>query len=325
MAFDPYSPCPCGSGKKFKWCCQDIYSEVEQAFSQFNAGQHDAALQRLADLTKAHPTNPEAFGRYAQLLALSGKPEEAEAALDKAFAINPSYPYGYMLRGQFRMAEGELMGALILLRKAADVYSPEAKDSLAYVLELVADLEMRLNRPVAARAILQQALRLQAGNAELREAFESLFGEKSRLPMCARKEYAFRKLAGNSADVLAKAGTGKLSDARDAFHQWTESHADDAAGWFNLGVVRAWLGENVPAIEALARSVELDGDEANTTEAWALAEVLHCGEGQEEDADYCEHRAIFTIRDANPVLQLMQSWESQKRLVGVRAAKIKAC
>jgi uncharacterized protein YecA (UPF0149 family) len=22
-AIDPYAPCPCGSGKKYKWCCRD--------------------------------------------------------------------------------------------------------------------------------------------------------------------------------------------------------------------------------------------------------------------------------------------------------------
>ncbi|MFL5327970.1 MAG: tetratricopeptide repeat protein [Gemmataceae bacterium] len=322
MAIDPYASCLCGSGKKFKWCCQDIHSEVDQAFAQFNAGQHEAAIRRLEDLTKAHPSNPEAWGRYAQGLGLDGRLDQAEAALEKAFAINPHYAFGYLLRGQFRMAETELLGALMLLRKAADLYSPEAKEPLSYVFELIGDLEMRVNRPVAARAALQKVMLLQPNNTELKQAFETIFGEGSRLPACARKEYTLRSPNPAPAEwgtLLESAATGKLADARDAFVRWTEAHADDAAGWFNLGLVRAWLGENPPAVEALTKSVELENDEAKTTEAWALAEVLRSGEGQEADADYCENRAIFTVRDPNPMMAVLQHWETQRRLVGVRS------
>jgi tetratricopeptide (TPR) repeat protein len=254
MAIDPYSSCPCGSGKKFKWCCQDIHGEVDKAFTQHNAGQHEGAIQTLRGLTAQHPGNPEAWGRFAQLLGLNGKSEEAEAALEKAFAINPAYAFGYLLRGQFRMAEGEIIGALLLYRKAADLYSPEAHDPLSYILELIADLEMRLNRPVAARAALARACKLQPANAELKQAFDGLFGDASRLPACARREYTFRAPAAPSAEwatLLERAATGRLSDARDAFAQWTQGHPDDPAGWFNLGLAKAWLGDNAEALDAL--------------------------------------------------------------------------
>ena len=28
---DPYAACPCGSGQKFKWCCQKIEPFAERA------------------------------------------------------------------------------------------------------------------------------------------------------------------------------------------------------------------------------------------------------------------------------------------------------
>src|SRR5262245_21587703 len=109
MAIDPYASCPCGSGKKFKWCCQPIHSEIEQAFAQHNAGQFEAALKSMEAVVSAHEGNPEAWGRQAQLLALNGKVDEAEKALDKAFALNPNYAFGYLLRGQYRLNEGEIV------------------------------------------------------------------------------------------------------------------------------------------------------------------------------------------------------------------------
>ena len=48
---------------------------------------------------------------------------------------------------------GELSGALLLARKAAEAYAPEAKAYLAEVYTVIFECEMRRNRPVAARAI----------------------------------------------------------------------------------------------------------------------------------------------------------------------------
>src|SRR6266581_3195340 len=120
MELNPYSPCPCGSGKQFKWCCQPIHRQITRVF------QLD---------------------------------EEAEHALDEAFRINADYAFGYFLKGQFRLNEGEIAGALILLRKAAELYSPEAHDILASVQVTIFDCEMKLNHPFAAHAAVELALK----------------------------------------------------------------------------------------------------------------------------------------------------------------------
>src|SRR5689334_20565071 len=111
---EAYSPCPCGSGKKFKWCCQPIYVDINRAMEQEANGQHDAALRILEDLTHRHEGNPEAWGQKAKLLYNLGKTEEAEAALQKAFSINPNYPFGLLLQASLRYGEGEIPGALLL-------------------------------------------------------------------------------------------------------------------------------------------------------------------------------------------------------------------
>src|SRR5262249_33208296 len=152
----------------------------ERAFHQDAEGQHETALRIMNEVVTAHSGNPEAWGQQAVLLYRNGKVEEAEAALQKAFEINPNYPYGLFLRGTFRYQEGEVPGALLLLRKAAEAYDPEARDLLAQVYSLIYDCEMRLNRPVAARAALRVVLHLQPSQ-EVRDDFEAVFGEKGRL------------------------------------------------------------------------------------------------------------------------------------------------
>ena len=163
MTLDPYAPCPCGSGKKFKWCCQPIYAKINRAFEQDAQGQHDAALRIMDEVTAEHSGNPEAWGQKAKLLYGHGKVEQAEEALEKAFAVNRNYPYGLLLRAAFRFQEGEVPGALLLARRAADAYDPEARDYLAEAYSLVYECEMKLNRPVAARAALQDRAASAAG------------------------------------------------------------------------------------------------------------------------------------------------------------------
>jgi tetratricopeptide (TPR) repeat protein len=325
---DPYASCPCGSGKKFKWCCQPIHADIERAVRQEQEGQHEAALQLMEQVVRQHPANPEALGQQARLLYQNGQLEAAETALQKAFDLSPTYPFGHLLRGLFRHHEGELPGALLLFRKAAEFYDPQAHDALAQVYVFIGDCEMKLNRPVAARAALQIALRCDPANEDLRQNFETAFGDQSPLPPAARQAYAFlgpapgvggsRRAAWDR--VLADTGP-RLADAARVFEQLTAEDGDDAAAWYNLGLARAWLGDNARALDALDRYVEREADEARAAAAWTLAEVLRLGYGLEDRADYREYSVSYQLRDPNPLLHLLNEWERDHRLVGVQASQ----
>ncbi len=312
MAIDLYASCPCGSGKKFKWCCQPIHAEIERAFQQEAQGQHELALRLMDEIIQGHPDNPEAYGRKAQLLYQNERADDAEAALQKAFELNPKYPFGHLLKGIFRFQEGEVPGALILFRKAADYYDPHAFDLIAQAHEYIADCELKMNRPVAARAALQIALASNPNEQELRGHFDNLFGEKGRLPLSARKEYAFRPPVPASAAAGARLS---LSEAVRLFDEQTKAEPESAAAWFNLGLAKAWLGDNAGALDALDRHVSLEADEAKAGEAWALGEVMRHGAGLEAQADHLDTSALYQMRDGRPVSAVLQEWEAAGRLI----------
>jgi len=323
MPFDLYGPCPCGSGKKFKWCCQPIHVQISKAFEQDEAGQHEAALQTINEVVAQHPDNPEAHGRKAQLLYQMDKAEEAEAALQKALELNPRYAFGHYLRGRFRHYEGEFAGALVLFRKAADLYDQEAHQVLGQVYAAIAECEMRLNRPVAARAAMQIALRHDPGVEAYRKVMDDLFGDQSHLPLSARREYRFLGAAATASPAqrcawqtaLHTAATGKLSDAARAFETLTEADDSDAAAWYDLGLARAWLGNNAAALAALDRYVSLEADDGPAAAAWALAEVLRCGAGAEDQADLVEHSALFQVRNPRQFVQALEGLIKEKRFI----------
>jgi tetratricopeptide (TPR) repeat protein len=329
MALDPYASCPCGSGKKFKWCCQPIHAEIDRAFRQDAEGQHEVALRLMDEVIKAHPDNPEGYGRKAQLLYQNDRAEDAEATLLKAFEVSPKYPFGHLLRGLFRYHEGEVPGALLLFRKAAEYYDPEARDLVGQAYGMIADCELKMNRPVAARAAFRIALACQPSDVEMRESFEAVFGDKGRLPWSARREYAFRPPAPSAGGerraawdrALSVAGQARLSDAARAFDELTKADPEDGAAWHNLGLARAWLGDNAGALEALDAYVQREPDEAKAGEAWALGEVLRLGQGMEEQSDHREYAVVYEIRDPRPVSAVLEEWQRAQRLVAVEAGQ----
>jgi predicted Zn-dependent protease len=327
MPLDPYAPCPCGSGKKFKWCCQPIHVDIDKAFQQEAAGQVEAALRSMEQVTHDHPANPEAWGRKAELLYNAGRTEEAEAALQKAFDINPTYPFGFLLRGSFRRAEGEIPGALLLFRKAADHYDPEAKALLGQIYTLIFDCEMKLNHPVAARAAAQLALRFNPTAEGLREGVDSVFGPKNpNLIAAAKQEYTYlpapagggeRRAAWDAA--LPRASTGKLGDAARAFENLTCADPTDAPAWYNLGLTQAWLGNGTAAVEALDKYVALESDEERAGQAWTLAEVLRLGQGMEDVADYVEYSLTAPLQNPQSFIDALGKLDQDGLLAGASA------
>ncbi|MCE9562443.1 MAG: tetratricopeptide repeat protein [Planctomycetes bacterium] len=316
MSLDPYISCPCGSGKKFKWCCASYYPEVERALALEQQSQHEAALLAMKELTKKHADKPAVWGYYAQFLYNSGQGEQAEEAVSEALKLNPNFGMAHFLRAQFRENEGEVIGALLLYRKAAEGYDPEAHDALTNVYLKIYQHETMLNRPVAARAAIERAVHLQPAVADIREQFEGEFGDESPLPAAARKKYVFRPTA---KPVSAELATGKFGDARKAFEQLTALTPGDPSAWFNLGVVLAWIGEQPKAVEALQKCIDLETDDHRAEEAGALIEVLRCGHGMEAEADNLAHGFIMPIREPNAVMQMLQAWGKGGKLRGVRS------
>lgn len=306
-----YDNCPCGSGKKFKWCCTGYWEQIERGLDLYQQGQMENALRVMDGLAKQHADKPQVWGYYAHILFREEKMEEAEEKLQKAFALDPNFPMGHLLRGLFRQSEGEVIGALLLYRKAAEAYPPEAHDQLSQVYEMIARNELILNRPLACRVALERAVHFSPGDAELREQFESMFGPQARMPACVTKKYTFRP----TAKPVQVSESGRFSDAKAGFEKLTKEVPTDPAAWFNLGLVLAWTGDQGPAVEALNKSLELEYDDTKAEETAAVVEVLRVGQGMEKEGDYAEHRFYFEIRDPQAVSQLLQVWAQEGRMM----------
>jgi tetratricopeptide (TPR) repeat protein len=310
FAMDAYQPCPCGSGKKFKWCCQAFYGEIKRAEQLWENNQREAALNLMQKLSQTHVNSTEVWGRYAEMLVDAQRLEEAEAALDKAMELNPRYARGLILRANLRHQAGEVESALSLYRKA-DEYAPLEDLELRVLVALnIAKLEWLRSRPLATLAALDIAQRLRPDHHEVRELFDRCFGPKSSTPLTLLRRYHLQPLPDTAPASLKEAwqralsagSTGRLHDARRAFETLALSQPRTPAVYWNVALLRAWQGDNAQALESLEIYVRLESDFDKAAEGWHLAEMLRQSAGLEAQSDALEHHVLYRCLDLPAVL-----------------------
>ena len=54
---DPYAPCHCGSGQKYKWCCQSVEAYIERSQRLLDNGQYELAINPLVEGLAKVPDN----------------------------------------------------------------------------------------------------------------------------------------------------------------------------------------------------------------------------------------------------------------------------
>ena len=150
---------------------------------------------------------------------------------------------------------------------------------------------LKHERPLAACASWQRALRVDPDQPAARQALERL-ANSPELPASARKEYRFRAPADpDRRSRWDAAFRGRdLSDLNEAVAAFSMLGADDPADAdapYNQGLCLAWLGRNAEAIGCLDRSVRLgaEADFEAAVAAWTLAAVLRQGAGAEDLTD----------------------------------------
>jgi tetratricopeptide (TPR) repeat protein len=150
---------------------------------------------------------------------------------------------------------------------------------------------LRLQRPLAAWASWQQALRFDPDDHAALEALATL-ESSAELPAAARAVYRFltpadpgRRERWNAR--LEGDGLDDLGNAAEAFRALAADDPTDSDAWLNRALCLAWLGRNTESIACLDVVVGLlaETEPQRAADAWTVAEVLRLGAGAEAEAD----------------------------------------
>src|SRR5258708_20837477 len=94
---DVYQPCPCGSGKKLKFCCQAIVADMVKVSELQQSHQHQAAL-KLLEIVEKKPQPRDVWPRAwvkttkAFLLFSLGQIEEPLRLVGEVLQELPAIP-----------------------------------------------------------------------------------------------------------------------------------------------------------------------------------------------------------------------------------------
>ena len=99
MATDVYQPCPCRSGKKFKFCCLPVNDDMAKIYQSVEHGQLRAAIQALEKLEHGPTLYPQVAIEHANLLMQEKEYSAAKMVLQKLLVQEPNHPLAIALFG----------------------------------------------------------------------------------------------------------------------------------------------------------------------------------------------------------------------------------
>ena len=136
--------CPCGSGKKFKQCCESTggasqpivqanfnpQHALQTAMAQHQVGNLPLAESLYKQVLQALPNQPDALHLLGLIAKQKGDLKTAAQLMRKALAVNPNYVEAYVNLGATLQEQNNLSDAADCYRKAialrpnyAEVYS----------------------------------------------------------------------------------------------------------------------------------------------------------------------------------------------------------
>lgn len=304
-AIDPYAPCPCGSGQKFKWCCQKVEEYVARAQRLLEGNQIDAAIAALDEGLRKAPDNVWLALRKALILVRLRRSPEARPLLEAVIKAHPDHVGAQGLLARVLLeVEGPEAG-VAQLQQALTNAPEDRRPALSTAAQLLGIVLSEMGHVPAARKHLELALAL-AGSDLDEETADTVLN-------------ALRLLEGNpeiplwlrNPDRLSPAPDGLDDDRRQRFTQameWAEQGLwSTAAAAFDLlgadgvptaernaGFCRLWLIDDVAAAAAFRAYIRTLGETTEAVDLEALAQYIT----PPADADLVEQvHLIWTLRD----------------------------
>jgi Tfp pilus assembly protein PilF len=148
-------PCPCGSGKKYKQCCESTglsasvappsfnpQHVLHTAMAQHQTGNLPTAESLYKQVLQANPNQPDALHLLGLIARQKGDLKTAVQLMRKSLSINPNYVEAYVNLGATLHEQDNLQEAADCYRRALELRPnyAEVHSNLGVVLKAQGDL-----------------------------------------------------------------------------------------------------------------------------------------------------------------------------------------
>jgi len=281
MALDVYAPCPCGSGKKLKFCCQNIADEMDRITRLIDDNQFRQALQLLAAVRRKHPDNAWAVTTEALVHLEEGEPAIARDSLHRYLEQHSDQDFATVIYATAVLQADGMDAARKPIHRAFQRAAKKFPAMVAGLARAMAAVMQARGRMLAAREHLALSMKFAPDKAR-QEIFVRLleFDNDETIPYPLRSVHPLPQIAGDEAatqevkKALKYASVGCWNTAADVLSKLAESLPDNAELQHCLGLCRAWDGNEELAAGSLHRAAQLYSDRATATECETLAQLL---------------------------------------------------
>jgi tetratricopeptide (TPR) repeat protein len=314
MPVDPYAMCPCGSGKKLKFCCSDLVGEIEKIHRMIEGEQPRAALRHVDQTLASYPNRASLLDLKATLELSLGEIDAARETVAKFVATNSDSPTAYACQALLLAELRESKSAIESLQKALALVEREMPLRVYEALGAVGGACLETGHILAAQAHLWlRAALAPKEDSRAREVLAAL-NHYSGLPLILRDQLRFRPWPRDAAwsteaeKASRLADHGKWQQAVGAIDRLGSKHGADPTLVFNRALLGGWLADDRALVAGLHAFAQMDVPLDDAIEAEAIAQLL--------DADLKEPRLDSVIQSyaINNLDELVPRLISDKRV-----------
>lgn len=314
MAVDPYALCPCGSGKKLKFCCTDLVGEIEKIHRMIEGEQPRAALRHVEQTLASYPGRASLLDLKATLEMSLGEMDAARKTVAEFVASNKDSATAHACESILLAEDDKPREAVDSLQRALALVEREMPLRVFEALGAVGGALLEAGHILGAQAHLWlHAALAPKDDTRSREVLAAL-NHYSGLPLLLRDQLRFRRWPenapwkGDAEKATRLADNGKWREAVGIIDQLGQKHGADPALVFNRALLGGWLADDRALVAGLHAYSQLEVPLDDAVEAEAIAQML--------DPDLKEKRLdstiqIFEIRDLDA---LIAKFSSDKRV-----------
>src|SRR6185369_722341 len=192
MAVDPYAMCPCGSGKKLKFCCSDLVGEIEKIHRMIEGEQPRAALRHVEQTLASYPGRASLLDLKATLEMSLGDLDAARATVKEFVAKNRDSATAHACEAILLAEDDKPREAVDSLQRALALVEREMPLRVYEALGAVGGALLESGHVMAAQAHLWlHAALAPKEDARAREVLAAI-NHYSGLPLLLRDQLRFR-------------------------------------------------------------------------------------------------------------------------------------
>lgn len=309
MALDPYSLCPCGNGKKLKFCeCHADAAEIEKALVAIDGEQRLQALDICNRVLAVKPQQKAMLGLKATVQLQMQDAEGAEKTVTEFLKADPKNPYALALSAVVDVIHGRTAEAVVHLQKGLAASDNQIHAAL---LDAFASVGMALERDgktMAARS--HYAFHVAVQRDRPSRAMQSLveidrdaeISPFQKIDLSPKQAPAGAPYATELEEANRLFHQGRWLGAAEKYEALDKKNPNQASILFNLAAAQTSLGK-AGAAEAwrkYSQVPDLPIDDA--VDAEATAEEI-AGEAWDDFVDLL--RITYKIKDASKLLETL--------------------